>query len=103
MPLPTPEQVQKARQKAEQAKVRLQQLEARVSDISRKQDTRRKIILGGLLIDAAGKDEKFAKVVDVLMQRIDRDHDRTAFRDWTVPKRDTPTSENSDPGITKGA
>lgn len=85
MPLPTSDQIEKARLKASQAKARLQALEARLSDASRKLDTRRKIILGGLLIDAAGKDERYAKVVASLMGRIDRDHDRQAFQDWTPP------------------
>ena len=85
MPLPTSDQVEKARLKASQAKARLQALEARLSEASRKLDTRRKIILGGLLIDAAGKDELYAKVVAVLLGRIDRDQDRVAFEGWTPP------------------
>ena len=56
MPLPTPERIAKARLQAEQAKARLQALEARLSQDERKKDTRRKIILGGLLLDAATKD-----------------------------------------------
>lgn len=85
MALPTSEQIEKARLKASQAKIRLQALEARLSDASRKLDTRRKIILGGLLIDAASKDERYAKVVSALLGRIDRDHDRQAFEGWTPP------------------
>lgn len=85
MPLPSPEQIEKARTKAEQAKARLHALEARLSDAARKLDTRRKIIMGGLLLDAAEKDERYAKVVTALMQRIERDHDRKAFEGWTPP------------------
>jgi len=85
MPLPTYDQVEKARLKARQAKARLQALEARLSEASRKLDTRRKIILGGLLIDAAGKDERYAKVVTALIGRINRDQDRIAFEGWTPP------------------
>ena len=85
MPLPTTKQIEKAKLKADQAKARLQALEARLNEASRKLDTRRKIILGGLLIDAAGKDERFAKVVTALMSRIDRDHDRQAFESWEPP------------------
>ena len=85
MPLPTSDQIEKARLKASQAKARLQALEARLSEAERKLDTRRKIILGGLLIDAAGKDERYAKVVAALMSRIDRDHDRQAFEGWESP------------------
>jgi hypothetical protein len=85
MPLPTSDQVEKARLKASQARARLQALEARLNEASRKLDTRRKIILGGLLIDAASKDERYAKVVTALMGRIDRDQDRIAFEGWTPP------------------
>lgn len=84
MPLPTSDQIKKARLKATQAKAQLQALEPRLNEASRKLDTRRKIILGGLLIDAAGKDERHTKVVTSLMGRIDRDQDRTAFEGWTL-------------------
>ena len=43
------------------------------------------IIMGGLLLDAAAKDERYAKVVSALMARIDRDNDRKAFDGWTPP------------------
>ena len=85
MPLPSVEQIEKARLKAEQAKARLHALEARLSEAARKLDTRRKIIMGGLLLDAAEKDERYAKVVAALMGRIERDHDRKAFEGWTPP------------------
>ena len=85
MAVPLQDRIEKARLKASQAKARLQALEARLSDASRKLDTRRKIILGGLLIDAASKDERYAKVVSALMQRIDRDNDRQAFDGWEPP------------------
>ena len=91
MPLPTSDQVEKARLKASQAKARLQALEAQLSEASRKLDTRRKIILGGLLIDAAGKDELYAKVVAVLLGRIDRDQDRVAFEGWMPPAPAAPS------------
>lgn len=85
MAVPLQDRIEKARLQASQAKARLQALEARLSDSDRKLDTRRKIILGGLLIDAASKDERYAKVVSALMQRIDRDNDRKAFDGWEPP------------------
>ena len=85
MAVPLQDRIEKARLQASQAKARLQALEARLSDSDRKLDTRRKIILGGLLIDAASKDERYAKVVSALMQRIDRDNDRKAFDSWEPP------------------
>jgi hypothetical protein len=84
MPLPTAEQIGKARRKADQAKARLQALEARLNQAARKLDTRRKIILGGLLLDAAAKDAEFAGLVAVLLRRISREHDRKAFEGWSL-------------------
>ena len=86
MPLPTPEQIAKARLAADQAKARLQALEARASDAERKKDTRRKIIMGGLLLDAAAKDERYAKVLTALLARVERGNDRKAFDGWEPPK-----------------
>ena len=79
----TLEAIEKARQKVEQAKVRLQALEARASTLNRKADARRKIILGGLLLDAATKDADWEAGLNELMDRIDRDQDRKAFAGWT--------------------
>lgn len=90
MPLPTPERIAKARLQAEQAKARLQALEARLSQDERKRDTRRKIILGGLLLAAATKDDRYAKVVSALLARIERDNDRRAFQGWEPPAPATP-------------
>src|SRR3546814_17400159 len=56
MAAPTPEAIENARREVEQAKARLQALEARAATLNRKQDARRKIILGRLPLDAAMKD-----------------------------------------------
>lgn len=85
MPLPTPAQVEKARLAVKQAKARLQAIENRQGEVERKLDTRRKIIMGGLLLDAAGKDDRYAKVVSALLARIERDNDRRAFEGWEAP------------------
>ena len=96
MAVPLQDRIEKARLKASQAKANLQALEARLSEADRKLDTRRKIILGGLLIDAASKDERYAKVVTALMGRIDRDHDRQAFQGWTPPAPPAPSPAPAD-------
>ena len=86
MPPPsTLDRIEKAKIAVQQAKARLQAIENRQSEAERKLDTRRKIIMGGLLLDAAAKDERYAKVVSALMARIDRDNDRKAFDGWTPP------------------
>jgi hypothetical protein len=97
MPLPTSQQIEKAKIAVQQAKARLQAIESRQSEAERKLDTRRKIIMGGLLLDAAGKDERYAKVVADLLARVERDNDRQAFQGWdtpgsTVASQPTPTA-----------
>src|SRR3546814_7301814 len=72
-----------ARRKVQQAKARLQALEARAATLNRKADARRKIILGGLLLDAAMKDPAWESHLNDLMSRISRDQDRKAFESWT--------------------
>lgn len=98
MALPTHEQLEKAKLQAEQAKARYQALQARLSEAERKLETRRKIILGGLLLDAAEKDEKFARVVQVLVGRMSRDQDTKAFEGWELPKPSTGTVSPASPG-----
>jgi len=85
MPLTTTEQIEKARLAVQQAKARLQAIENRQSQAERKLDTRRKIIMGGLLLDATTKDERYAKVVSALLARVERDNDRKAFDGWEPP------------------
>ena len=83
MAAPTPESIDKARRKVEQAKAQLQALEARAATLNRKADARRKIILGRLLLDAAMKDAEWEKRLNVLMERISREQDHKAFAGWT--------------------
>lgn len=77
--------IEAARKRAAQAKARLADLEARASQQARKLDTRRKVILGGLLIDAAEKDDRFSQVITALKARMAREQDRKAFEGWLVP------------------
>ena len=97
MPLPSRERIEKARLQAEQARARLQALEARLGEAERKLDTRRKIILGGLLLDAAAKDERYAKVLSALMGRIERTNDRKPFEGWTPPGNGAATTPQPTP------
>ena len=83
MARPTLESIEKAQQRVDQAKARLQALQARASALDRKADARRKIILGGLLLDAAMKDPTWESRLTDLLDRISRDQDRKAFEGWT--------------------
>lgn len=82
---PAQERIEKARRKVAQAQARLEAIAARANALERKADTRRKIILGGLLLDAAGKDVRYASVLATLMQRIGREGDRRPFAGWSPP------------------
>jgi len=84
MAAPSLERIAKAKKDLEQARVRLADLNARMAAEGRRLDTRRKIILGGLLIDAAVKDQHYADVVAELMTRITRPQDHTAFEGWSL-------------------
>lgn len=83
MAKPATPEIEKARIRVQQAKARLQALEARAATLNRKADARRKIILGGLLLDAAMKDSEWENRLNDLMRRINRDQDKKAFEGWT--------------------
>src|SRR3546814_11596849 len=84
MAAPTPEAIENARRNVEQAKARLQALEARAATLNRKQDARRKNILGGLPLDAAMKDPAWDSRLNDLMGRISRDQDSKQSDGWHV-------------------
>ncbi len=88
MAAPTPEALELAKKRVAQAKARLDALNARIATEGRRLDTRRKIILGGLLLDAATKDQRFAGIVTELTHRISRDQDKKPFEGWSPPKGD---------------
>lgn len=89
MTSPAQERIEKARLKVFQAQARLEALSARAATHERKADTRRKIILGGLLLDAANKDSRYAGILETLLRRISREADRRPFDGWEPP---TPTT-----------
>ena len=76
--------LQKAERQLAQAKARLQALKNREATKSRKMDTRRKVILGGALLDLATRDSGAAAMVDRLLRNLPRERDRAAFDGWTL-------------------
>lgn len=67
-----------------QAKARMDAANARQLNAERKIATRRKIIIGSLLIDAAEKDPTWRGLFETLMRRVDREQDRKVFEGWTL-------------------
>jgi len=77
--------VEKARRQFEEAKARLQNAEARERTVERKRDTRRKVILGGALLELANRDGDAAAMIKRLVAGLSRDRDRKSFDGWEAP------------------
>lgn len=75
-------ELERAEKRYAQAKARLLALKNRAATAARKMDTRRKVILGGALVDLAGRDEGAAKLLDRLVRNLPREQDRKAFVGW---------------------
>lgn len=78
-------ELERAEKRYAQAKARLQAIRNREASKQRKLDTRRKVILGGALIDLAERDSNAAAMLDRLIRNLSREQDRKAFTDWEAP------------------
>lgn len=76
-------ELERAEKKYAQAKARLQALRNRAATEARKMDTRRKVILGGALVDLASRDVTAAAMLDRLVRNLPREQDRRAFDGWS--------------------
>jgi len=81
--------LQKAERQYQQAKARLSAAKSRESAAERKRDTRRKVILGGALIDLAERDDRARTMLNRLIDNLTRDQDKASFDDWDRPRCDT--------------
>lgn len=77
-------ELERAERRFEQAKARLQALKNREATKQRKLDTRRKVILGGALVDLAERDDTARAMVDRLVRNLVREQDRKVFEEWSV-------------------
>ena len=75
-------ELERAEKRYAQAKARLQALKNREATRQRKLDTRRKVILGGALLDLAERDSRAAAMLDRLVRNLAREQDRKAFVEW---------------------
>ena len=82
--------LQKLERQYEQAKARLQAARARKAVRERKLQPRRKIILGGALIERATRDRDAARLLAALVDGLTREQDRKAFEDWRPPAPSEP-------------
>jgi len=77
-------ELERAEKRYAQAKARLQALKNREAAKERKLDTRRKVILGGALIDLAARDSNASAMLDRLIRNLPREQDRVTFAGWDV-------------------
>jgi hypothetical protein len=75
-------ELERAEKRFAQARARLLALKNREATKARKLDTRRKIILGGALVDLAERDSNAAAMIDRLVRNLPREQDRKAFEGW---------------------
>ena len=75
-------ELDRAEKRYAQAKARLLSLKNREATKARKLDTRRKIILGGALVDLAERDSNAAAMIERLIRNLPREQDRKAFEGW---------------------
>lgn len=84
----TNSEIEKAEKKLAQAKARLQGLKARASAKERKLDTRRKIILGGALLERAARGDEIARrIITDVTATLPRKADQSAFEGWDISKK----------------
>ena len=71
--------MEKAKRQYEQAKARLHATKARETKRQRKRDTRRKVILGGALIELSERDQPARSMMRRLIGNLSREQDRKMF------------------------
>lgn len=83
----TPEQrIEKAAREKAKAEAVIKRAKADLAATERRADTRRKIVLGGALIEAAARDPGAARFVAAVIAGLKRPADRRAFEGWAAPK-----------------
>lgn len=80
--------------KMAQLQAKAEAIEARQKERERKLDTRRKVILGGVLLERAEHDPRMAQFVAKLVSELTRTQDRKAFEEWHYQDHDTERIED---------
>lgn len=87
MPRLTPEeQIARAAQKKAKAEETIRRAQKALRDTERKKDTRRKIILGAALLDAADRNESVSRFLASIVDRLERPTDQAAFEGFELPR-----------------
>jgi len=74
-------EIEKAKEQFEKAKARLRKAQSRIAAAERKKDTRRKIILGGLIITKAKESPQSMEWIKNQVASLS-ERDRELFDDW---------------------
>ena len=91
----TETQIEKAKRQYEQAKARLHATKARETKRQRKRDTRRKVILGGALIELSERDQPARSMMRRLIGDLSREQDRKMFDPReALPQKDESENRN---------
>ena len=80
------EQIARAVREKAKAEETIRRAKKALRDTERKKDTRRKIILGAALLNAADRSESVANFVSFVVDRLQRPTDRAAFENFDLPK-----------------
>lgn len=83
MPPTTSEKLEALRQKRAQLDAKIQAIAARDAQAARAMDTRRKVILGGLLLEAASKNQ-WPRDLKQMLSWLTRENDKKAFEGWSL-------------------
>ena len=92
-------ELDRAEKRYAQAKARLLALKNREATKARKLDTRRKIILGGALVDLALRDSNATAMIERLIRNLPREQDQKAFEGWDAKQ---PAPASSPPAPSSG-
>lgn len=92
--------IEKMKKQLEQIKARIKAAESREAKKKRAEDTRKKVLVGAIMLDEAHKNPKFgAQLTAMLRDRLTRTHDRALFGLPPLPLEqgaDTPTASKPD-------
>ena len=96
-------ELDRAEKRYAQAKARLLALKNREATKARKLDTRRKIILGGALVDLAERDSNAAAMIERLIRNLPREQDRKAFEGWDAKQPAKAEDPTAPPSVASGS
>ena len=82
------QQLEKAKQDKAKAESRIKSAASKMREADRRANTRRKIILGGVMLSKAGRSGSWSKVLGEVIESLP-ERDKAAFSGWSIPKCDT--------------